>query len=702
MSEQPFKWLDWRNRFTKHLIQPLEGVDCFQENVLLNTENNLIVLNLSEAQFVRMFSAIMTGAEISYPDESMQVVADFLKGVQCPPTLIPEECFTLPTYSNNIAYTPANPFIEPNTIPDGYLTQPFLVNGQNGNDFPTYEPLDVVVPFDAITFDLNFFEDIAGQLPTLQIMVQGTGSVNLKFLTTVQGGLVVVTLDNPPNLLDILAGIVTGSENIVDLNQDLVSLPPETAKELIYPVSVETGGIHTIYAVFLPILDDSLIPMRFGGGFRGLELCGFLPEGDMGVQNLRFVSCNLEQQNADGSWSVVDGWEDWLDCVPSGGGSGSAALTFKNYVFDFGANVTNNTTSFTDALSVSHTPQHSKMLVIWDNATMSNSNAGGEWRIRSQFNGANGVDSIEIGGTGTGNREAQVSQWFTGLTPGVAHNLTLQIRSFTASNTVTLGMGLDVMLTVIEFDDASDLFVEDIRIVGRELQKKIGGAWITVTTSLATILNSIEAIANNAAAAAAAAQSTANNALTVANGAVTVNNTQNTRLNNLENDVDDIMTIDIPQINLTLANHESRIDALEVTAVNLGFGGAWAWIHDFTVGSYYVAASGTYSAGNGWISAGGLISLTYGAVRIIENQITHAEIEVQVTAAGSTLEWSVDNGVTWILVPTSGVGTYRSWARIGNQWAGDFFNFRVRYGVGTGITLKHIRYLGRGNDVPFS
>jgi len=563
MSEQPFKQLAWRNRFTKHLIQPLEGVDCFQENVILNPENNLIVLNLSEAQFLRLFTSVMTGAEISYPDESMQVVVDFLKGVQCPPTLIPEECFTLPTYANNIAYTPVNPFIEPDVIPDGYLTQPFLVNGQNGNDFPDYEPFDVLVPFGAITFDLNFFEDIAGQLPTLEIMVQGTGSVNLKFLTSVQGGLVVVTLDNPPNLLDILAGIVTGAENIVDLNQDLVSLPPETAKELIYPVSVETGGIHTIYAVFLPILDDSLIPIRFGGGFRGLELCGFLPEGDMGLQNLRFISCNLEQQNADGSWTVVDGWEDWLDCVPSGSGSGAAAIKVKTLQITFpSTNFTQVQPTWANVGSVAfnHTPTHSKMLVLIDNHTLVNS-GNNDTDIRWLAGGNAGVDGTRSRVTGVNGRQVQWSNWWQGLTPGVSLSFQMQGRVSAGTGTINVATELDV--TIIEFDDASDLFVEDIRIVGRDLQKKIGGAWITVTSSLATILNSIEAIANNAAAAAATAQSTANNALTVANGAVTVNNTQNTRLNNLESDVNSIMTVDIPQINLTLADHELRIDALE-------------------------------------------------------------------------------------------------------------------------------------------
>lgn len=565
MSEQPFQRLAWQNRWVRYIQQPLVGADCFQESVLLNPENNLIVLNLSEFEFTRLFSAIMTGAEISYPDESHQVMVDFLKGIQCPPELVADECVTLPSYANNIAYSPVNPYIEPDVIPDGYLTQPFLVNGQNGNDFPSYEPFDVIVPFGAITFDLNFFEDIAGQLPTVRIMVQGQGQVNIHFLTAPQGGLVVVTLDNPPNLIDILAGIVTGAENIVDLNQDLVSLPPETAKDLIFPVTIESAGIHTIYAVFLPILDDSLIPIRFGGGFRGLELCGFLPEGDMGIQNLRFLDCNLEQQNTDGSWSIVNGWEDWLGCVPSGGGGGVANIKVTTFDPILADGSTTNLTFTTIDTIFNITPVYSKMLVIVNNLTMSHSTGVNRTEarvVRATTNIGTYANVTSVQGT-TG-RQVTVSDLFENVPVGVNTAFQLQIRG-TAAGTASYNNATQVNVTVIEFENAEDLFVQDIRYdsATREIQKKIAGVWITVTDSLAVTLNAIQAIANNAAAAAAAAQSTANNALTVANGAVTVNNTQNNRLNSLENDVNSIMTVDIPQINLTLADHETRIDALE-------------------------------------------------------------------------------------------------------------------------------------------
>lgn len=610
MSEQPFQRLAWQNRWVRYIQQPLVGADCFQESVLLNPENNIMVLNLSEFEFTRLFSAIMTGAEISYPDESHQVIVDFLKGIQCPPNLVPEECIDLPSYANNIAYSPANPYIEPTVIPEGYLVQPFLVNGENGNNFPGYEHFDVIVPFDAITFDIDFFDEIAGQLPTLQIMVNGAGSVNIRFLTIPQGGLVVVTLDNPPNLLDILSGIVTGAENIVDLNQDLVSLPPETAKEIIFPVQIESTGIHTVYAVFLPILDDSLIPIRFGGGFRGLELCGFLPEGDMGVQNLRFLNCNLEQQNADGSWAIVNGWEDWLDCVPSGGGGGGgAAVDFDiaRSAFTPDQNFTNTAfDNFADGVAnFNIVAKGTIALVICDNIQSNNSGANDN-EFRVILNGVAGVDGNGIASVnGAAERTLQVSNYWENLTIGNTYPIRLQKR--VSAGTGTLQSNSTINWTIIWASDLSQLFVEDVRIVGRELQKKIAGAWITVTDSLATILNQIEAIANNA-------QNTANSAVAVnttqqtqINSIISVNNTQNNRLTNLENDVDDIVNIDIPQINITLADHEARITALEA-AVNSGAWGGYklgqiTHTTTATILGYSTNASNSYASGasQGWI-----------------------------------------------------------------------------------------------------
>lgn len=310
-----YEQLAFRNRWVKKLVQQVEGVECFTPFVVLNPTDNLVVLNLSDEQYRQIFDCILLGADIIYPDISHQIMVNWLKGIHCPPLLPEQECFEYPTYAAFMSYSPTSPYLQPDEIPDGYESPPFLVNGENGVDLPNYEHFDVIVPLDAITLDVDWFETIDGQLPTIKVMVQGEGKAYIKMLTIAAGGVAVITVDNPPDILDIIGGIVTGSDNIIDLNQDLVSLPPETAQELIFELDIVGTGLHTIYIVFLPIIDDSLIPIRFGGGFRGVQLCNFVEQPEMGLTAIRFQDCNLEQL-IEGEWSVVTGWENWLDCIP--------------------------------------------------------------------------------------------------------------------------------------------------------------------------------------------------------------------------------------------------------------------------------------------------------------------------------------------------------------------------------------------------
>lgn len=265
----------WRN------IEPQEivGVDCFNPNVPLRETDNLVTLNLTATEFKEMFSALYNGAEITYPDSFMQIIVNFLRGIHCPPLVSEGECTEFPPNAPFIGYLPINPYIDPDTVPDGYLTQPFKIVDDSLDDDTGLAIGDIYVPLDAVTYGGGWFEDLSENLPTITINFSGTGKASIKLLTVGGGGLAIVTLDNPPNLVDILGGIVTGADNIVDLNKDIVSLPPETATEIDIPINVDSGGDHIIYIVFLPIIDDSFIPLRFGGGFRGVELCGLLGDG---------------------------------------------------------------------------------------------------------------------------------------------------------------------------------------------------------------------------------------------------------------------------------------------------------------------------------------------------------------------------------------------------------------------------------------
>lgn len=257
--------------------QEILGADCFTPRVDLNPLENLVTLKLTAQEFTEMFSALYTGAIITYPDKYLQVMVNFLKGIHCPPEMQENECKDFPPYAPFIEYPLQNPYSEPDLIPDGYLIPPMtVVTPENSGDYPDSEIGDVVVNFNSFPLDSGWFDDLHEDMPSLLIRVSGTGTVGVEFTPMVQGGLAIVTLDNPPNLVDILGGIITGADNIVDVNKDTLSVPPETADQIIFPVEVDTAGDHIIYVVFFPIIDDSFIPLRFGGGIRKIEVCGFL------------------------------------------------------------------------------------------------------------------------------------------------------------------------------------------------------------------------------------------------------------------------------------------------------------------------------------------------------------------------------------------------------------------------------------------
>lgn len=305
--------LSFPNMWRAELPQTMEGSECFIPDAPIYPDENWVVLKLTGDEYLKLFSSIYVGAEFAYPDQYLQILTSFMKGTNCPPIMPEQECFEYPSYAAFALYSPQNPFLEPEEIPDGYLTPPFIqVTEDNIDEFPSYELNDVIVSFGSLTLDVDWLDDISGQLPTIQLHVQGEGDVNIKFLNVVQGGLVIVTLDNPPDILDIIGGIISGGDHILDVNLDSVSLPPETATEIIYSVHTEGAVDHIIYCVFCPIVDDSLLPLRFGGGFRGATLCNFAEQPEMGITAIRYQP-TLDpayrlQYFLNGEWVNTEGW----------------------------------------------------------------------------------------------------------------------------------------------------------------------------------------------------------------------------------------------------------------------------------------------------------------------------------------------------------------------------------------------------------
>jgi hypothetical protein len=203
------------------------------------------------------------------------------------------------------------------------------VNGRDAeHTLPNYNKGDVIVNFAAINLEPAWNLD---NTPRIELCLEGSGVVEIHFLNIVQGGVALISVDNPVDLGDIIGGIIGDGIDSIDLNQDIISLPPETTEEIIIEVEIATEGEHIVYIYFLPTVNDSLIPLQFGGGLREISLCGNIrpcgtpapepPPPLEGVTELvpefRFTAdCGLEYQlrNQENEivleWQVVPGWID--------------------------------------------------------------------------------------------------------------------------------------------------------------------------------------------------------------------------------------------------------------------------------------------------------------------------------------------------------------------------------------------------------
>lgn len=215
-----------------------------------------------------------------------------------------------------ISYSPQNPFTEPNLVPSGYLTTPFTLFSNFGaigwlsswlpdftENLTGYQPNDVIVDISSLPLFANWFDLLSSLMPQISINVDGTGTMELHLINFPLGGRAIITIDTQPNLADIFLGILGNAELSVELNRDILSLPIESPSVVIHEVQINTSGSHTVYITFVPVLDDALIPLNFGGGLRKVVLCGF-GVSPMAVEDIRLVDCNLEKFE-NGVWTSV-------------------------------------------------------------------------------------------------------------------------------------------------------------------------------------------------------------------------------------------------------------------------------------------------------------------------------------------------------------------------------------------------------------
>jgi len=227
------------------------------------------------------------------------------------------DCEVYPSSASMITYSPQNPFSEPDLIPDGYLTPPFTrfanfpLVGWLATWFPDftesltgYLPDDIIV--DISSLPSGSWSEPALGMPQIAIATSGNGIVELHMINFPLGGRAIVTIDVQPNVGDILGGILGNQEFSIELNRDIISIPPETVPVSIFeiPIEDEIPTNHTIYITFVPTVDDSLIPLNFGGGIRQVVFCGLDGVIMPIVEAIRLNNCQLEQK-INGQWIAV-------------------------------------------------------------------------------------------------------------------------------------------------------------------------------------------------------------------------------------------------------------------------------------------------------------------------------------------------------------------------------------------------------------
>lgn len=264
---------------------------------LAATEINPLQLNVTGQDFDKLFNSILIGSQFVAPTEYLRLTALFLQAGLCLPTFEgePDDCFNYLPYAPFIHYDPYNPYSEPDTIPQGYLKRPY-----EWGDGILYELTDLLVDFASFPLLANWFSIINGFLPQFVVNTVGDGQIELDFLNTVQGGMVVMKDNSPPNILDIIGGIFGADIRIIDLMIDIAipsELDPIHAEE--WDVEVGAGVPNALYCTFFPVVDDIFppfgLPLRFGGGIRRIGLCGFEGAGEiMGITDLRRVGEKLE------------------------------------------------------------------------------------------------------------------------------------------------------------------------------------------------------------------------------------------------------------------------------------------------------------------------------------------------------------------------------------------------------------------------
>lgn len=689
---------------------------------------NDLILQITAEEMKILLSCATQGAELLYPDRAQDIFEILLRAIDCTPDDLEQSgCTEYMPSAPFLTYFPDNPYL----AGDGSagwnkeawyqwgafdtLFPDWIDNWLNGaiSAITGYQATDVLFNIESIPINpIDAWLSGGGILPKIEIRFSGTGVIELGLLSFPLGGKAIIELDNEPNALDILTGgVLDPASFLVELERDIVNFPPDEYPINTIEIPVTTGGLHTLYIVFIPILDDALLPIGFGGGLRSIEMCGFEELPVAGIEAVIFEDCTLKTV-INGVKTPVLGWENWLACIehPEGGGGGGGAIGVKASVYSFELPAAQDTTSTTlveaAGSNQAHTFTYPNALVIAQGQFQNTGGANIAFEVRVNDVASSPQRLNRMGGNG--GEVLHHTGTFEGLTTGVSSQLSMWFRA-QPNGTARIGQGTQMRYTILEFADAADLQgVEDVRYQDGVLQKKLAGVWIDVVDIDALLAPieasaaSAQATASSALTAASAAQTTANNAATVnasqtaqINSIISLNTTQNSRLTALESDMADV-ELSIGQHNITLADHESRLDALE--AASGGLAEYWSKEWDFLGSNQgFSSTGGTWVSGQGWVGSGS-IRLQLASPNINDSRITRMQVYVRKMSGGfgtCTVEWADVSGFS-VFRMSGGTLLNIVWSQVGNYQASPstvnvlFSNFSGE------LRIEKLRLLGHG------
>lgn len=178
-------------------------------------------------------------------------------------------CVEYPNTASFIQYSPNDPRVSPDLVPQGYASPPWYYATPASN--LAYGSLDgdIITTFERqpITPLIPTITDPEEIWPTITLNLVGAGTVRVYFRNLLLGGTVIVQRSDNLLLLETF-----------ELNKDVPAFPPELNTSVIQEYEFDSPGVHWLKFHVVPGFDVSELPITYGAGIEKVELCGFVTE----------------------------------------------------------------------------------------------------------------------------------------------------------------------------------------------------------------------------------------------------------------------------------------------------------------------------------------------------------------------------------------------------------------------------------------